>query len=119
MEEEWRLIEGFPNYEVSSLGRVRNRTTGQVLKPAIRTIKLKTRDYAFYQIAVRKDSKLCPQCLHVVIARAFLPNPDNKTTVDHIDGDATNNVLSNLRWATRQENMWNKPLGKGYKYDSE
>ena len=47
MEEEWRLIEGFPNYEVSSLGRVRNRTTGQVLKPAIRTIKLKTRDYAF------------------------------------------------------------------------
>jgi hypothetical protein len=50
--------------------------------------------------------------LHKLIGTVFIPNPDGKPVIDHIDGDATNNNVSNLRWATRQENQRNRGLSK-------
>ena len=50
--------------------------------------------------------------LHRLLAQAFIPNPMNKPEVDHIDGNKQNNCLSNLRWATRAENMRNKKKRK-------
>ena len=49
--------------------------------------------------------------LHRAVAELFLPNPDNKPEVDHIDTNTSNNDVSNLRWVTRKENM-NNPLTK-------
>lgn len=46
--------------------------------------------------------------IHRLVAMAFLPNPENKPEVDHIDSDITNNKLCNLRWATHIENMANE-----------
>jgi hypothetical protein len=46
--------------------------------------------------------------VHIMIAETFLENPDNKKTVDHIDGDCTNNKLNNLRWATSKEQYLNR-----------
>jgi hypothetical protein len=47
---------------------------------------------------------------HQLVAKAFLPNPDNKLLVDHIDGNKSNNNVSNLRWVTPSENSFNKTL---------
>lgn len=45
--------------------------------------------------------------VHRLVAETFIPNPDNKPFVDHIDRNSSNNDVSNLRWATHQENMYN------------
>ena len=50
------------------------------------------------------------------MANQFIPNPDNKPWVDHIDGNAMNNVVSNLRWSTQKDNRWNVDLSKAKGY---
>jgi chemotaxis response regulator CheB len=55
-----------------------------------------------------KRQKKTTHKIHRLVAQHFIPNPNNKTTVDHIDSKATlNNTVSNLRWATRQEQRRN------------
>jgi hypothetical protein len=53
---------------------------------------------------------------HKAVALAFIPNPQNKTIVDHIDNDIKNNKISNLRWATVSENALNTKLRKNTKF---
>jgi len=53
--------------------------------------------------------------LHRVVAKAFVPNPDNKPYVDHINGLETDNRPANLRWATQSENQHNKRTKAAYK----
>lgn len=50
-------------------------------------------------------------CLHKAVAELFIPNPENKPEIDHIDTDKLNNHIDNLRWCTRKENN-NNPLTK-------
>lgn len=98
--EEYKKI--FGRYEVSSLGNVRNSQTGKVLKP------IKDR-YGYYVVCLPYEGKNHFKKIHRLVAEAFCENQDNKPCVDHIDGNRTNNVYTNLRWVTCKENT-NNPV---------
>lgn len=97
--EEWRDIEGYDGYQVSSFGRVKSflHNTPRILKPRIINNE--------YLVAVLvKSGKEKSFSVHRLVAIAFIPNPDNKPQVNHIDGCKLNACLSNLEWATPSEN---------------
>ena len=102
---EWRSIPGYEGlYIISDDGRIRNMY-GLTLRPAT-----KPNGYLFLSLSrpVNDKKEKTWHHVHRLVAAAFLPNPENKTDVDHIDGDKTNNKVSNLRWATRFENTHNE-----------
>jgi hypothetical protein len=102
-EEFWKSIDGCPNYHISNKGNVENIVTGNTLHPVI-----DTNGYKIVGLQIGKTRKWYR--LHRIIALAFIPNPDNKLCVDHVDNDRTNNNVSNLRWVTNQQNDFNRQI---------
>lgn len=99
MEEIWKDIEGFEGlYQVSNLGRVKSFYTNRILKCS-------THPQGYLTVTLCKDSTKYTKKIHRLVAQAFIPNPDNKPEVNHIDENKTNNNLSNLEWSTRKENV--------------
>lgn len=108
--ELWKEVEGYEGiYEVSSLGRIRSldrqkaegrgnyKRKGRVLQPS-------TADrYAVVTLCRGGRSKY--HLLHRLVAKAFIPNPDAKPYVNHIDGNVLNNKVDNLEWVTNAENQ--------------
>ena len=112
--EEYKTINNFPKYEVSNHGNVRNIKTQKVLKPQV----VKSRyDYVAYNVTLFNDSskKGIKPLIHRLVAIHFLPNPENKPIIDHIDRNTANNHVSNLRWATHSENNMNTDVRKDNK----
>lgn len=93
----WKLINEHPNYEVSDMGQVRNITTGRILKD-----RINTRGYTVVYLST--NGKVKTKRLHRLVAEAFIPNPNGKEQVNHIDADKRNNEVSNLEWTSRHEN---------------
>lgn len=96
-DEQWKPIEGLRNYEISNIGRVRNKNTGQ-----IKTLNLRSNGYLYAHFT--EDGKQYLKAVHRLVAKAFIPNPENKPFVNHIDGVKTNALPSNLEWCTPSEN---------------
>ena len=108
MEEIWKTIEYFDNYEVSNLGRVRRikYTDSASLKkyslPRICNFRKDKDGYLRVQLSqngIRKEKQV-----HRVVMTAFVPNFKNKPTINHKDGNKLNNCINNLEWATYSEN---------------
>lgn len=103
MEEIWKTIEDYPNYMVSNMGRVKNlRGKGKILK-------IKKEKNGYIRINLYKKGVNKHFSVHRLVAQAFIPNPENKPQIDHINTNRTDNRVENLRWVTRIENM-NNPI---------
>lgn len=96
--EQWRPIDGFPNYQVSNKGKVMNLKTGRVIKPGIN-------GNGYENVALCKNGKQKNYTVHRLVAQAFIPNTDNLPQVNHIDECKTNNDVTNLEWVSESQNI--------------
>jgi hypothetical protein len=101
MEEEWRVIPDFPDYEVSNVGNVRRSKNNHLFSPSLDS-------YGYRQVIIRRDKQ--PYCRKVyrLVLEAFSPNIDSKPQIDHINRIRTDDRLENLRWVTSSENCRNR-----------
>lgn len=105
--ENWKEIPG-TNYEVSDCGNI--RSTNYHREKRIKNINL-FKFGKYYSVRLCINSKKMCFFVHRLVAQAFIPNPDNKPCIDHIDGNPENNRVENLRWVTYKENS-NNPISK-------
>ena len=99
MIEEWRDIENYENYQVSNLGNVKNKITNKILKQQIRRS-------GYCDVGLYSKERNQPKIfkVHRLVAKAFLPNPNNYPILNHKDENRTNNNANNLEWCTYQYN---------------
>ena len=93
--EIWHPIEGFPGYEVSSIGRV--RSPRRVLKQMV------TKGYPY--VSLYRDGRHKRASVHRLVGKAFVPGFAHGLQINHLDGVKSNNALSNLEWCTPGENQ--------------
>lgn len=100
-QENWASINNSLNYQISTYGRVRNIISGTIRK-------LYLRPDGYYSISLRENGRLKTYKVHRLVAEAFIPNPNNYPSIDHIDRSRVNNNYNNLRWVTNAMNAKNK-----------
>lgn len=96
---EWRKIPGYEEYEISSTGEVRRGDN-------IRVVEIDKDGYkrlGLWKGGICKNYRVCR-----LVGLAFIPNPDNKPTIDHMNRDITDDRIENLRWATSSEQAINR-----------
>ncbi len=94
-------IDGYENYVIFEDGKVINTITGKEKKSFLKK-------NGYYTIQLCKNNKQKYFLLHRLLAITFIPNPDNKKEVDHINRIKTDNRIENLRWASRSDQQRNK-----------
>ncbi len=116
MQEIWKPISGYESlYAVSNFGNVKAldrflyKKNGRichwkerVIKPSLQILP---RGYKRYRVNLTWNFKSKQFKVHRLVADAFIPNPDNKPNVNHIDNNPLNNNVSNLEWCTNEENL--------------
>ena len=98
--EEWRWVVGQEGkYKVSNLGRVRSFVKGGRIKTPHKT------KCGYFLVELFIDGKLSGRLIHRLVAEAFIPNSENKKTVNHKNGNKADNRVENLEWMTHSENV--------------
>lgn len=113
MIEEWKDIEGFEGlYQISSFGRVKclEHTCPGRYKGKLRTVKehimtnTENKVNGYMYVSLSNSDRGRTFLVHKLVAKAFLPNPDNKTIINHKDENKHNNHVDNLEWCTSYYN---------------
>ena len=95
--EVWKDVDGYNGlYDVSNYGRIRNHKKKNILHPST--------DKGYKHICLRKNGVTKCYKVHRLVALAFIPNPDNKPQINHIDENRSNNNVENLEWCTAKYN---------------
>lgn len=122
--EEWKSVNGWEDYyEVSNTGKVRSKeriiedvlSKGGVRRRVFKSKELKGQpvcDKGHLSVGLYRNGRGHKPLVHRLVAEHFIPNPEDKPIIDHIDGDPTNNHVDNLRWATYHENNCNTPYAR-------
>lgn len=112
MQEIWKDIPNYEGlYQASNLGRIKglrrykqNHSKLQIVEEKIINQYVnKHNGYVYSMLYKDGTEKNCR--VHKLIAQTFIPNPENKKTINHIDGNKMNNRVDNLEWATNKENI--------------
>ncbi len=106
MTEIWKSIPGYPEYEASTKGRIRSieridtigrHNKGTILRPS-------SKPSGYLMVNLRVDGRTVGVNVSRIIALTFIPNPENKPEVNHINSVRYDNEVENLRWFTKEEN---------------
>jgi len=110
--EKWKDIPSFAGYyEASDLGRIRRKKSqtiykdGRVANFSQTILKAGFNKKGYKRVYLSLASKKYTKSVHRLVAETFIPNPENKPTVNHINMDKLDNKVSNLEWMTNKENM--------------
>ncbi|MBQ7704639.1 MAG: NUMOD4 motif-containing HNH endonuclease [Selenomonadaceae bacterium] len=101
IDEIWTWVEGYEGrYQISNYGRVKNfyRNKERILIP-------KQNGNGYLHVCLTKNNSHKTVYIHILVAKAFIPNPENKPQVNHEDGDKFNCHVGNLKWQTQSENI--------------
>jgi hypothetical protein len=101
--EEWKTIEGFPNYEISNFGKCRNIKYKKILKVVSHTLKhvhakYRIEPYTSYEYSIWSEGRGWCRSVSMLVAKHFVPNPNGYKQIRHKDGDSSNFIYTNLEW---------------------
>lgn len=107
MIEKWKDVDGYEGlYKISNFGRVKGKH---------RIKSQQDNGKGYLTVHLNKNGKSRWHLVHRLVAKAFIENPENKPTVNHIDGNRKNNNVNNLEWATYSENNLHSYRSNGRK----
>jgi len=99
MKEVFKDVVGYENlYRISNLGRLYSCRKDKIISPSIDK-------KGYYCFCLTKEKKQKHMLAHRLVGISFIPNHENKSDINHIDFNPLNNIVGNLEWATRQENI--------------
>lgn len=114
MEEIWKDIPNFENkFQISNLGNLRHNTRGEW-----KLRKNTNKKGSYFNVVLVDGSYKKSEKIHRLVAKAFIPNPENKPMVNHINGNKQDNRVENLEWVTAKENFNHSKKNLLWKYNN-